>query len=133
VIHYDNKNRGYTRLSITKKKKKKKHYWVTQYIFQQIVPSSGDTIDFFICIESLNFFYLWYLTLLIPHSYYHNVSPRGYAKILWIDFIFITCHINKYYYSYLVFFKRCQEIVSTEPVLPFKSRAKEFQVRGLSN
>jgi hypothetical protein len=39
-----------------------KHYWLTQYIFWQITPSSGNTID---------------------------VSPRAYAKVLWINFIII--------------------------------------------
>jgi hypothetical protein len=34
------KNRGFTRLSITKKQN-----WQTQYIFRQIMPSSGDTVD----------------------------------------------------------------------------------------
>jgi hypothetical protein len=41
-LHYDNENRGrisFFGLSITKK-----HYWLTRYIFQQIMPSSGDTI-----------------------------------------------------------------------------------------
>jgi hypothetical protein len=38
---YNNtKNQGFTRLNITIK-----HYWLTQYIFWQIMPSSGDTID----------------------------------------------------------------------------------------
>jgi hypothetical protein len=40
VINYDNKNWGFTRFSITRK-----HYWLTQYIFRQITPSFGDTID----------------------------------------------------------------------------------------
>jgi hypothetical protein len=40
VTHNANKNWGFTRLSITKK-----HYWLTQYIFRQIMPSSEDTND----------------------------------------------------------------------------------------
>jgi hypothetical protein len=36
-----NKNRGITRLGI----KKQKHNWLTQYTFQQKMPSSGVSID----------------------------------------------------------------------------------------
>jgi hypothetical protein len=40
VIHYDNNNQGLTRLKITTKKT-----LLTDSIFRQIMPSSGDTID----------------------------------------------------------------------------------------
>jgi hypothetical protein len=39
-LWFENKNRGFTRLSITKN-----HYWLAQYIILQIMPSSEDIID----------------------------------------------------------------------------------------
>jgi hypothetical protein len=42
IIFSCNKNPGFTRVNTTKKNSR---YWLTQYIFRPIMPSSGDTID----------------------------------------------------------------------------------------
>jgi hypothetical protein len=65
VIHYDYKNQGFTRLNITKK-----HYWLTQYISRQIMPSSGLYFD---CI-----FRSWH-TPRVDHNF-KSISVRVMTK-----------------------------------------------------
>jgi hypothetical protein len=63
ITFNNKKNRGLSRLSITKK-----HNWLTQYRFQLIM---------------LSFIIQWILDF-----YYHNESPRAYAQnpMSWIAF-----------------------------------------------
>jgi hypothetical protein len=69
------KNRGFTKINITKKSK---HHWLLNINFVRSCHHQELQLT-----RSILFFFVWYLTWILDF-YYHNVSPRAYAKILWI-------------------------------------------------